>query len=90
MSWGTVIADRKKGYQNSSGPIVIHGKVIEGLGGCDKYKEDGCFISAYDAETGKQLWKFQTVAREGEPGGDSWGKLPNLLRAGGDAWITGS
>jgi alcohol dehydrogenase (cytochrome c) len=88
--WETVIADKNKGYANSSGPLVIHGKVIQGLGGCDRYKEDGCFISAYDAATGKQLWKFQTVAREGEPGGDTWGKLPNLLRAGGDTWITGT
>jgi alcohol dehydrogenase (cytochrome c) len=88
--WDTVIADKNKGYANSSGPIVIRGKVIQGLGGCDRYKDDGCFISAYDAATGKQLWKFQTVAREGEPGGDTWGKLPNLLRAGGDTWITGS
>ena len=88
--WQTVIADKNKGYANSSGPLVIHGKIIQGLGGCDRYKEDGCFISAYDAETGKQLWKFQTVAREGEPGGDTWGNLPNLLRAGGDTWITGT
>jgi len=90
LVWDTMIADKVKGYQNSSGPTVINGKVIEGLGGCDKYKEDGCFISAYDAKTGKQLWKFQTVTREGDPGGESWGKLPNLLRAGGDTWITGS
>ncbi len=90
LVWDTMIADRKKGYQNSSGPTIINGKVIEGLGGCDKYKEDGCFISAYDAETGKQLWKFNTVPRDGEPGVETWGKLPNLLRAGGDTWITGS
>jgi alcohol dehydrogenase (cytochrome c) len=89
--WETAIADKSKGYANSSGPIVIHGKIVEGLGGCDRYKEGGaCFISAYDAQTGKQIWKFNTVAREGEPGGDTWGKLPNLLRAGGDTWITGS
>ncbi len=31
-----------------------------------------------------------TIAREGEPGGDTWGKLPNLFRAGGETWITGS
>ena len=60
------------------------------MGGCDRYKETGCFISAYDAQTGKQLWQFETVAREGTPGGDTWGKLTNLLRAGGDTWITGS
>jgi alcohol dehydrogenase (cytochrome c) len=89
--WVSTIADKSKGYANSSGPIVIHGKIVEGLGGCDRYKEGGaCFISAYDAQTGKQVWKFNTVAREGEPGGDTWGKLPNLLRAGGDTWITGS
>lgn len=89
--WESTIADKSKGYANSSGPLVIHGKIVEGLGGCDRYKADGaCFISAYDARTGKQLWKFNTVAREGEPGGDTWGKLPNLLRAGGDTWITGS
>jgi alcohol dehydrogenase (cytochrome c) len=88
--WQTAIADPAKGYSNSSGPIVIGGKIVEGLGGCDQYKKDGCFISAYDPETGRQLWKFNTAARENEPGGDTWGKLPDLLRAGGDTWITGS
>ncbi len=88
--WETRIADPAKGYSNTSGPLIVQGKVIQGMGGCDRYKETGCYISAYDAQTGKQLWKFETVAREGTPGGDTWGKLPNLLRAGGDTWITGS
>jgi alcohol dehydrogenase (cytochrome c) len=88
--WETTVGDGAKGYTNSSGPVVARGKVIQGLGGCDDYNEHGCYISAYDAATGKQLWKFFTVAREGTPGGDTWGKLPNLFRAGGDAWITGS
>jgi len=88
--WETRIADPAKGYSNTSGPIVINGKVIQGMGGCDRYKETGCYISAYDAQTGKQLWKFETVARVDAPHGDTWGTLPNLLRAGGDTWITGS
>ena len=88
--WGTSIADSSKGYSNSSGPLVIQGKVIEGLGGCGQYKQTGCYITAYDAQTGNRLWKFETVAREGTSGGDTWGKLPNLLRAGGETWITGS
>ena len=90
LVWETSVGDNAKGYANTSGPIVVRGKVLQGLGGCDRYKEDGCYISAYDAATGRQLWKFHTVAREGTPGGDTWGKLPNLLRGGGDAWITGS
>jgi PQQ-dependent dehydrogenase (methanol/ethanol family) len=88
--WETDIANPKRGYSNTGGPIVINGKVIQGLTGCSQYKETGCYISAYDAETGKQLWKFETVAREGQPGGDTWGSLPNMLRAGGETWITGS
>ncbi len=88
--WQTAIADSRKGYGNTSGPIVIDGKVVQGLIGCDRYKEDGCFISAYDAATGARVWKFETVAREGTPGGDTWGHLPNLLRAGGETWITGT
>jgi alcohol dehydrogenase (cytochrome c) len=90
-AWETVIGDRSKGnYSTSSGPLAVQGKVIQGLGGCERYREEKCFISAYDAATGKQLWKFSTIALEGEPGGDTWGKLPNLFRAGGETWITGS
>jgi alcohol dehydrogenase (cytochrome c) len=88
--WETTIADSKKGYGNTSGPLVIDNRVVQGLIGCDKYKEDGCFISAYDADTGTRVWKFETVAREGQAGGDTWGTLPNLLRAGGETWITGT
>jgi alcohol dehydrogenase (cytochrome c) len=64
--------------------------VLQGLQGCDRFKEERCFISAYDASTGKQLWRFNTIPHAGEPGGDSWGKLANMFRAGGDTWITGS
>jgi alcohol dehydrogenase (cytochrome c) len=89
--WDTLIGDRKQSnYSTSSGPIIINGKVVQGLGGCAKYQEEKCFISAYDAETGKEVWRFYTIAKEGEPGGDTWGKLSNLFRAGGETWITGS
>ncbi len=89
--WDTVIGDRKQeNYSTSSGPIIIKGKVVQGMGGCVKYQDEKCFISAYDAETGKEVWRFYTIAKEGELGGDTWGKLSNLFRSGGDTWITGS
>ena len=88
--WQTDIADGKKGYSTTSGPLVIRGKVIEGLTGCSQYRDEKCFISAYDAATGKLAWKFDTIAREGQPGGDTWGGLPTVLRAGGETWITGT
>jgi alcohol dehydrogenase (cytochrome c) len=88
--WDTPIADRAKGYANTSGPIVINGIVVQGLVGCDRYGNDGCWISGYDARTGKQVWKFNTIARSGQPGADTWGKLTDNLRVGGETWIAGS
>ncbi len=93
LRWDTVIGDRKDGnYSTSSGPLVANGKVIQGLGGgkCDQYRQEKCFVSAYDAQTGKLLWKFYTIAKKADPGGDSWGTLSDLFRAGGDTWITPS
>ena len=90
LVWDTQVADSKLGYEYTSGPIVVRGKVIAGMTGCSRYKEDVCFISGHDAATGKQLWRTSTVARPGEPGGETWGDLPLGLRAGGDAWIPGS
>jgi alcohol dehydrogenase (cytochrome c) len=90
LAWDTRVADSKLGYGYTSGPIVVRGKVIAGMTGCSRYKEDVCFISAYDAATGKEVWRTSTIARPGEPGGETWGDLPLHLRAGSDAWIPGS
>ena len=88
--WDVEIATRAKGYSNSSGPLAAGGKIIVGLGGCVRFGADGCYISAYDPETGARQWRFDTVAKPGQPGGDTWGKMPGNLRAGGETWITGS
>jgi alcohol dehydrogenase (cytochrome c) len=93
LVWDTTMGDRSQGeYANSSGPIAVNGRLISGLGrdSCATYRNEKCFISAYDAKTGKEAWRFRTVALDGEPGGDSWGGLPNTFRAGVETWITGS
>jgi alcohol dehydrogenase (cytochrome c) len=90
LVWDTKVANSELGYGYTSGPIVVRGKVIAGMTGCSRYKDDVCFISGHDAATGKELWRTSTIARPGEPGGDTWGDLPLTFRAGGDAWIPGS
>ena len=90
LVWDTKVADSKLGYSYTSGPIVVRGKVIAGITGCTRYKEDVCFITGHDAATGREVWRTSTIARPGEPGGDTWGDLPLTFRAGGDAWIPGS
>ena len=88
--WDHAVADYKLGYRYTSGPIVVNGKVIAGMTGCEYYKNDVCFISAHDANTGQELWRTTTIARPGEPGGETWGDLPLTFRAGGDAWLPGT
>lgn len=90
VRWETRIADPQQGYTNVSGPIIADGKVINGINGCQRLYSESCFITAHDARTGRELWRTYTIARPGEPGGDSWGGLPFELRGGGDVWISGS
>ncbi|MEQ1731482.1 MAG: PQQ-binding-like beta-propeller repeat protein, partial [Vicinamibacterales bacterium] len=89
--WDVPIADTIRGnYSTTVGSIVVNGKVIQGLGGCDRFGAEPCYISAYDAATGRRLWKFHTVASGTETGADTWGRQPDNLRGGGETWIVGS
>ena len=90
VAWDVRLGEAKSGYGNSSGPLIADGVVVQGLGGCERYKTTGCFLSGLDAATGKTLWTFDTVAKQGQPGGDTWSNLPDSERAGGDTWITGT
>jgi alcohol dehydrogenase (cytochrome c) len=90
---GKIVWEQTLGNPNNSntgGVMVMRGKVLTGLTGCDNYSENNCYISAFDADTGKRDWKFYTTALQGQPGGDTWNGLPNLLRGGGDTWIAGT
>ncbi len=88
--WDIVIADHAEGFRNTSGPVVVDGTLVQGLSGCERFTQESCFISGYDAATGERLWRFNTVARSDEPGGNTWADVPDYLRGGGDTWITGS
>ncbi len=62
--WSVSTVDDSKSYTITGAPRIVKGKVIIGSAGSE-YVLRG-FISAYDAETGKQVWRFYTVP--GEPG----------------------
>jgi alcohol dehydrogenase (cytochrome c) len=90
--WKNNIVDYKPGIGGSTGGvIIINGKVLVGMTNCGRpNNDDHCYISAYDAKTGKRDWKFVTVALKGDPGGDSWGDLPDNMRKGAETWIAGT
>jgi alcohol dehydrogenase (cytochrome c) len=86
--WDTPALDKPRA--TTGGLIVIKDKVIMGLSNCARFDGEGCFISAYDIHTGKQVWRFYTVPREGQPGSETWGSLPMNNRAGAETWLAGS
>ena len=89
---GAVVWDKQVGFRHTAGPIAVNGKIVVSTNGCERYKNDDppCFIAALDAQTGKEFWRTSTIARPGEPGGDTWGNLPLAFRAGGDNWQAGT
>jgi PQQ-dependent dehydrogenase (methanol/ethanol family) len=87
--WERRVGDWEVGQHYSGGPMVIKGQVVAGMSGC-YYINTRCWISAHDPDTGDELWRTYTIAYDGEPGGDTWGDVPNEQRRGGSAWIAPS
>lgn len=91
LRWDHAIEGSDGVLRLTGGPLVVHGKVIQGVSGCSGAGHaGGCFILALDAESGKELWRFNTIARPGEPGGDSWNGAPLEQRFGGSVWLAGT
>jgi alcohol dehydrogenase (cytochrome c) len=86
--WDHEITDiKKQRFQLTGGPLVAKGKVMQGVVG---RVPGGNYIVALDTKTGAEAWRFYSIARPGEPGGDSWNGLPLEQRNGGSVWTAGS
>ena len=85
--WDQPVTDANPRWSLTGGPLIADGVVIQGIQGQVK---GGACVVGLDAESGKELWRFHTIARPGQPGGDSWNGLPVEKRSGGSVWTTGS
>ncbi|MBI4476618.1 MAG: PQQ-dependent dehydrogenase, methanol/ethanol family [Acidobacteria bacterium] len=86
--WTTKVDENKSGYYLSVAPLVVDGKVLIGTSG-GEFGIRG-FVAAYDANTGKELWKSYTIPAPGEPGSDTWPQGDQWKTGGGPAWVTGN
>lgn len=86
--WDTIVAPSASGYSMTLAPLVLKDKVIVGTAG-GEFGIRG-FIAAYDAHTGKQVWRFDTVPGPGEPGHETWGGGEGWVHGGASVWLTGS
>jgi alcohol dehydrogenase (cytochrome c) len=76
--WNVEAAKAIDKFSITHAPLVLKDKIIVGVAGGDRGIR--AFIAAYDAKTGKEMWRFHTIPGPGEPGNDTWS---------GDSWKTG-
>lgn len=84
--WDVRLTD-KSGFRVPGGPLAADGVVMQGLA---TQEAGGGLIVAFDSETGDKLWEFETVAKPGQVGGDTWNGLPGDQRKGGSQWTSGT
>ncbi len=85
--WDTVMADWHQNYGATGAPLAVGNLVIGGVTGGEAGTRG--FLAAYDQSTGKEVWRFWTVPKAGDPGSETWqGK--DIEHGGGPTWITGT
>jgi alcohol dehydrogenase (cytochrome c) len=87
LLWDVAYTDGNRNYGATSAPLVVKDKVLVGTSGGD----DGVrgFVAAFDAESGKEVWRFWTIPAPGEFGSESWPGNSYKL-GGGTTWMPGT
>jgi alcohol dehydrogenase (cytochrome c) len=92
LIWDVPYAFNNRNYGATSAPLVVKDKVLVGTSGGD----DGVrgFVTAFDANTGKEAWRFWTIPEPGQPGSETWpttGKYKDAWKNGGaTTWLPGT
>jgi alcohol dehydrogenase (cytochrome c) len=85
--WQTQTGDPKRGYSLTAAPLYYDGKVIVGSAGGDLGIRG--WVKAFDAGTGRELWRFDTIPGPGQFGHDTWPQNSDVWQWGGGAvWST--
>jgi alcohol dehydrogenase (cytochrome c) len=87
LLWDVAYADWNKNYGATSVPLIIKDKVLVGTSGGDSGVRG--FLAAYDATSGKLVWRLWTIPGPGEFGSSSW-PGDSYLHGGGTTWMPGT
>ena len=75
-------------YSLRGAPLVANGMVLQGV--TATMIPEGGFIVGLDLESGEEVWRFHSIARPDEPGGNTWNNLALKDRSGGSVWVPAS
>ena len=86
VKWSTNVVKPGQGFSITSAPLYYNGKVyVGGSGG--EYGVRGR-LTALNAETGKEEWKFYTTPSPKETGGNTWPNNGSYKTGGASIWNT--
>lgn len=89
VKWKAKVGDPKTAYTITAAPLYMDGLVYTSPAGAD-YGIRG-FIDAYDAKTGKRVWRRHMVPGPGEDGHETWPADNDFWKTGGASiWATPS
>ena len=84
--WRAKIADPGIGEFLSGAPVAWKGLVYTGPSGGDWGIQGR--IEAFDAATGRRMWRFNLIPSAGEPGYETWHIPATAQHGGGGTWTT--
>lgn len=85
--WQTKTGEPKQGYSLTAAPLYYNGMVIIGAAGGDLGIRG--WIRAFDAKSGQEVWRFNSVPGPGEFGHETWPADSNVWQWGGaPVWST--
>jgi len=87
LVWDTEMADWHQNYYGTGAPLIVGTLVVSGISGGDEGVRG--FLSAHEQSTGKEVWRFWTVPRRGEPLSETW-RGSAIDHPGGTTWMTGA
>lgn len=87
LIWDVEMADWRENHGATSAPLAVGNVVVSGTGGGDNGARG--FVAAFDQSTGKEIWRFLTLPKQGEAAWETW-KGKSLERGGANAWFTGT
>jgi alcohol dehydrogenase (cytochrome c) len=76
-------------FQIRSAPLIA-GDVVIQTTLAFRNVPGGSYIIGIDRTSGKEVWRFNTIAWPGQPGGNTWNGLPVEQRNGGSVWHQGT
>lgn len=85
-AWSATTCDPALGYAITDAPYVGGGKVFIGNAGSESGKRNRGYVSAYDAKTGKFLWRFYTVPSADDDQNDTPAMRMAAATWSGDDW----